>query len=466
MSKAITNIIVETEMLGEAEHESVRVSAIELLDRIDNCAACEGGWNIQEVIWPARNLFKGAPKLVLLPLDRIGAEPGLSGAHVMIGYFSDPSPDPSNKIFPSRPMVVKVAKEIKEAKDDILIDEKKSADDIRSYVAYSKHRFAIPLHINEAAGGLHTVLWSPFSSSTWIWESYQKADEPRLSLAVNDLAKLLAPKKPSYSSRSTRPSTQTFDCVSIIENVFRQLMPLHRRNGSATRQDRSVLEEYKWYLRNYSDKDSWGEDWLGFWKGDEVEELGYKGPNPFSVLKRLEDVKLPLYCGAVHGDLHPHNIVISDTGSPHIIDFGWTQDNAHIGKDFALLECNLRFVWLDTALSMQAIDTLTSWISFTEPAPKTGEKDCDSKIELIKKLRELAQTHFPPDTDWDREYVVPLFLIAFGLLSHIASFRNQVAARLSVLKLAQYVDERVLPKRSGGALKASTGVKEAAESNG
>jgi len=54
-----------------------------------------------------------------------------------------------------------------------------------------------------------------------------------------------------------------------------------------------------------------------------------------------------MFLGAIQGDLHPGNIVYTRGGRPAIIDFGWASDKAHVAKDFVLLECNLRFLFLN-----------------------------------------------------------------------------------------------------------------------
>jgi serine/threonine protein kinase len=174
-----------------------------------------------------------------------------------------------------------------------------------------------------------------------------------------------------------------------------------------------------------------------------VSVYGAEHANPFWVLARLKERKIKMYCGAIHGDLHPKNIVLS-MRTPHLIDFGWAKGDAHIAKDFVLLECNLRFMVLHADVDRETIRQFTGWISWEGPPPKLACEYCARRVELIRCLREIARKHFPDGTVWNEEYVVPLFLVAFGLLKHFASAENQNAAEMTVLSLADYIKREVL----------------------
>src|SRR5207249_1485971 len=113
-----------------------------------------------------------APKLILVPLERLGAAQGFSGSHVMIGYFCTDD----NQILPSRPMVVKTLRlveggrtEEKNAAQEKLEQEWNSAKQIRLHAAYNVGAFATPLRYDKP----NSVLWSPFKSSAPIFQGYQ-----------------------------------------------------------------------------------------------------------------------------------------------------------------------------------------------------------------------------------------------------------------------------------------------------
>jgi hypothetical protein len=178
------------------------------------------------------------------------------------------------------------------------------------------------------------------------------------------------------------------------------------------------------------------------WRRNPVEELNRSFYNPINCLERLTKLEVNLQLGAIHGDLHPRNVVLAGTNEPHLIDFGWAADRAHIAKDFALMECNLRFVTVRPDIAADDLSAFTRWIAFDETPPNLKSEDCNKLVLLIQKLREIARRHFPTDSDWDAQYIVPLFLTAFGLLQVLPSIDNQMAARLTILQLSQYLKDK------------------------
>lgn len=141
------------------------------------------------------------------------------------------------------------------------------------------------------------------------------------------------------------------------------------------------------------------------------------------------------------GDLHPRNILFSSQKAPHVIDFGWAEDGAHIAKDFALLECNVRFMVMRPEITPSELHDLGRWIGFDGDAPLFANAYCQSRVNLVKCIRGRARNVFPEDTDWDVEYIIPLFLIALGLLKHLRDTDNQAAATSFVLSLANYLGQ-------------------------
>jgi serine/threonine protein kinase len=232
-----------------------------------------------------------------------------------------------------------------------------------------------------------------------------------------------------------------------MQSAFEFLWPLHQRGGTAKRKRRRFDDEYEPQLRKIDSAD-WAKKWRTCWGSDEesrARDFGEEWENPFHVLAKTRSIEAELFCGGVHGDLHPKNIVFS-RDTPTIIDFGWAKGDAHIAKDFVLFECNVRFVTLPASVSYHEVDAVSSWISFDEEAPKVTCPDLRGRLELVSLLRAKARRAFPDDTNWDLEYVVPMFMVAIGLLKHSNDFSSQVSARRHVLRLAQYVAERVLPK--------------------
>ena len=69
------------------------------------------------------------------------------------------------------------------------------------------------------------------------------------------------------------------------------------------------------------------------------------------------------------------------------------------------------------------------------------------RAELIKDLRNIAKKTIRPndqEPDWNWEYIVPLFLVAFGLLRFAPQLGNQQAAVRFVLVLANKIERLLL----------------------
>jgi hypothetical protein len=431
--------VPEYDVLDEVSLRAVLQSGQRLLDTVCESRGTEGSWSFCESVWPAMEVASKAqngglqivPRLVLLPLSRIGAEGGFSGSRILLAYFSDEGPD---KLFPSLPFVVKLA--LREEPESKVVEEKRLADRVRPYLAYNKSAFAIPLFLDHDQNGFD-VLWSPFALTERVAWS---AATSRLSLSSQDLRTAL------------RRSERRIDAVvELVESTFKMLEPLHRRARTTSRSARRFGKEYSRYLRGFRSK--WGQEWLNAWGTEPVtSDLGRDGLyNPIWVLEQLESTsEFKLLTGAVHGDLHPGNILYSQAQTPSIIDFGWADDDAHVAKDFALLECNLRFVYLPADLPFEDIKGLSSWIAFDQSAPTFDDETCNGFALAISKIRERYRQIGDEAMDWDLEYVVPLFFVAFGLLRFLDQYWNQLAARMFVLELAEYLAKRVLPRVTSG----------------
>jgi Ternary complex associated domain 9 len=418
---------VVEEMLEAPQREAVQRSAEKLLAAMCASSDSDGGWNLREIVWPALALCgKGkafTTRLVLMPLDRIGGEPGRSGNKVMIAYFE---PIDSPAILRSQPLVLKVSSEEMRFADK-LKSEWEQAKAIRPHLAYHKDAFAVPVFFHDERPA---VLWSPFSSNRELWATAQREG----TLKIRELWEDLNPA-------ASAPSIQKEQLISILDGVYALLWPLHQAGGTGRRKNIEVLREYGPYLRHVHEP--WAEQWRGLW-GAETKETASDFDatdwvNPFYLLKTLKDFRADLWIGAVQGDLHPRNILLNSWNSPNVIDFGWASGEAHVAKDFALLECNLRFMTLPPSVSLSSVKQMAGWLGNGEPKPKVPEEAAKLRIDLIVHLREKLPLHLPGPTDWTVNYLLPLFLVAMGLLKHNVSCGHQEAARLTILHLAKHL---------------------------
>ncbi|MBV9125329.1 MAG: phosphotransferase, partial [Planctomycetes bacterium] len=147
----------------------------------------------------------------------------------------------------------------------------------------------------------------------------------------------------------------------------------------------------------------------------------------------------PMRLGVVHGDLHPGNIILRTGEPPAIIDFGWSKDLAHVAKDYVLMECNIRFLTLRPQVGESQLEPFVKWVAWDEKAPGTLIKYLQQRAQLVECVREQATTALGADTNWNQEYLVPLFLTAFGLLRYAPQLGHQSAAVLFVESLARHL---------------------------
>ncbi|MEW6412786.1 MAG: phosphotransferase [Candidatus Zixiibacteriota bacterium] len=387
-------------------------------------------------VYPHIRRYSNLPiNLKLVSLERVGAAPGFSGATVTIGYFYRNHPDDH----PSNPMVLKISRPtIKKGRlFDKLNDEWNRAMQVASYAGQDKSNFAFPIHLDKANQRReYSVLWSPFFSS----KAFRY--RPLLGLRVSSLANVLRGKETLANTSLSEFVTTAFD----------RLDDMHFRIGSGRLcRRRNILCEYKRYLRGWSRGER--EKWAAIW-GPHTEQMtkqfGRSWTNPIWLMDQLRYKRPRLTLGAVHGDIHPLNIIIQNDRSPGVIDFGWAEDESHVAKDFVLMECNFRFVFLKPDIPFSAILKLSRAIGGNLRSElNSGSAQCDEYYQLIKDLRELAIGRLGEGSDFDIEYVLPLFLTAFGLLRHLDSFENQVSAHLTVLGLSDYCRKNVLPKLTG-----------------
>ncbi|MFP2897874.1 phosphotransferase [Corallococcus sp. 4LFB] len=450
MSKQI-EVEVSYDLLEQSRRKAIQDSALQLLEEKDTGGSeLDQASNRREDIWPALNAY-GHDKnlsqdyeLSLLPLSRIGAEQGFSGSSILLGYFRHRR---NSNLFPSQPMVIKLRKRPPESFGTLseLRDELHRAERLLPYISYHKSQYAVPLHISDVLSKTeYQVLWSPFALTDLV----QRHESALSFLDAPDLRQLLAIKK------GTEPTKDQLEmALNVVKSAFQILDPLHKRDGTARSVSTSFQKEYAPYLRKFGE--SWGGSWMELWGTQrETSDFGVSWLNPFWVLNELmARNNISLRLGAVHGDLHPGNILYATPERPFLIDFGWADDNAHIAKDFVLLECNLRFIYFPADVSFADARQFAQLNAQNVALPENLRKRFKPRHDLIQALRTAFVNAHGGRVDWMEEYVIPLFLVSMGLLRYVDQYANQVAARLTVLELARYISDEYLlsEKRSTSA---------------
>lgn len=146
--------------------------------------------------------------------------------------------------------------------------------------------------------------------------------------------------------------------------------------------------------------------------------------------------------GAIHGDLHPKNIVFDEDGLVYIIDFGWAKKNAHVVADYVLLDINLRSMTLPAQIAEEDIVAASSYLYPTDALPK-GSNPLQERLIIVKEqIWDTACTNEAVELDnWHKEYLVPFFIVAYGLLVHLEHARNQRALVATVLGAAKRIKD-------------------------
>ena len=372
-------------------------------------------------------------EIVVLPLDRIGAPAGASGASVYIAYYSHNN-STSTQLAPSQPLVVKIGTYHK------LNEEKKGADSWATLTDNEKTKFAFPLHL-DFEDEEHAILLAPFQSLSKVAEGGNRNE-----VQVRDLWHLLDDKSELMSAANVSWARIS----DLVSQALDAMKPAHR--GILAKQSPAEFDyatQYNRYLRNTTSGGKRSAKYITtslFGNDPVTTAFGLEWPNPTGVVRRIIDHRMRFtgFLGAVHGDLHPKNIVLDNFGGVQIIDFGWAAVNRHVIRDYVLLDLNLRGTTLPSQVSELGILQLARFLRETDevsslPPAVRGRAGILCNV-IWKKARENAIV-----TDWDHEYLIPLFLVGYGLLVHLDSARNQQSLVATVLQLAKELDAIVPP---------------------
>ena len=147
----------------------------------------------------------------------------------------------------------------------------------------------------------------------------------------------------------------------------------------------------------------------------------------------------------VHGDLHPSNVVLDVNANPNLIDFSWCTNEAHILKDFLVMECSIRFFMLPRHLSQASQSLFDEFLLEPKEESMSGavaalrdsgvDEETLSHLErcarIVVLLRMLAARACGPHFDL-RDYLACQALVLYGLMA-IQRYPFDVCARALAL---------------------------------
>jgi hypothetical protein len=218
----------------------------------------------------------------------------------------------------------------------------------------------------------------------------------------------------------------------LLVQVYEACAVAHgRQQDQLPRRDVRLQVEYEWYLRGRATDElltrCFGTELL------EVEILGARFEHPVRFVDRLLASDAELMCAATHGDLHPSNVIVRGRadGRPevHLIDFGWGRHEAHILKDFALMEWSLRFLrfppFFDLDVQREVDEMLVQeegWRGLVEGSGGIASSGLATEYRRLGRLIGVVRTTARSTCEGSgynySEYQVALYLILYGLLKH------------------------------------------------
>jgi hypothetical protein len=357
---------------------------------------------------------------VLVPLERLGSVQGYSGASVFVCYFLDSSVD-DLKLLPSRPLVIKIGAHTS------LQRELRVKNFWPSHPSGHDGRFALPFFLSKRDPVTKRgVLISHFSG-----ENIFAIDGWQLQLA--DLWSLLR-KDPVPEEQLMKSNSELFELVHGIH-----------REGRVNCQRRSInlYKEYAYYLRHQNRKAGVAHDTFG--SEAEVVAFGKSWSNPSRILEAIRRMApVEVACGPVHGDLHPKNVVFGQHDVVNVIDFGWATKSGHIVRDYVLMELNYRAMTFPSGVSFESLEAMSRNLDPDEDNVAIPDARLESRMKLIRDGVWEQVRNNGVVSSWDVEYLVPMFLVAYGLLKHLDNARNQSALLMTLLSLGDRISAKLL----------------------
>lgn len=386
--------------------------------------------------------------MVFLPLDRMGQAQGKSNAKSALCYFRFESPDSPNTLY-SLPIVIKQGQH--EGGEKSLKNEFKQAEKISRYLRHSPV-FVLPFYCYQDADRQIDFLLST---------SVVDYDGRMVSITNGKISTFM---DRLYGMEDTCDAKNMQEIQKMLGFIYGKLRYLHcgpsEVRGKKVTEPRTYAEEYGRYLRHMEEPARKGV-FQRMWCADVVDYSMCKRSNcPLQLLEKILPLEWTFHTGGIHGDVHPRNIVFLGglSSEAYLIDYGWAEEDAHVAKDFVLMECNLRFMALDPKISICARRAITGCIE-REHIKEFLDKCVDGDtyvtgiLSLIQEVRSqfqqtIQQLNEPPEQElseetWLHEYYIPLFLTAYGLVKFYDECRNQTAMWETIDALATLLSEKI-----------------------
>lgn len=144
-------------------------------------------------------------------------------------------------------------------------------------------------------------------------------------------------------------------------------------------------------------------------------------PHPVNIYPRILNKRLTGQRSLVHGDLHPRNILVDESGKSWLIDFAKVTKRHNL-YDFIRLETYLRLMALESgAFSLNEYTqfelTLNADTLGQQGTPPTNAH-LSKAYTVIQAIRRTARKYMGPEPDFRNEYFPTLFLHCLAMLKY------------------------------------------------
>jgi hypothetical protein len=217
----------------------------------------------------------------------------------------------------------------------------------------------------------------------------------------------------------------------IFESLYGSTLELPR-NASRPRRF-TIDEEYQLALRlTYANPVA--ESLLGNDVGARrLKYLNTEILNPRAFIEDARHRTIEGAVGPVHGDLHASNVIIDATGGVHLIDFAKASTNGHLLKDYALMECSLRFLVFPHHVNLEEQEQVDRQLLDEDGGTRLRSYSGGSMAQHYQRLGEALDVvrHFARKALGNEkfdQYLLSLYVILYGNLGFPA-FNRHVALR-------------------------------------
>lgn len=391
-----------------------------LLDEDAEALVAESAADVleKEDLWHSNRV---EPRVLhLIGLDRLGGEAGHGGSRVFVGYFS--GGDAKGAKRSSVPLLLKVV-ERNRNRARTLHNEQQRYEAVRGFL--NENLVARCLNAYRSTDGALAVLWGEFFSD-------------RTSTGMPELPQEF---RHQIERRHWGKARET------VKAAYEILGDAHTEEARI--EDIRFLDEYREYLREDE-----GCEWLAASLPNtaRIDVMGVSVRNPCQVLRRLRANPAAAtgkgLRAAVHGDLHPRNIMVGSVTRACLIDWGWANADFHVIVDFVLMELSVKFFYLPWHLRRDEVvhwerRRLASW-----DEPILAAEGCVRGADpLIRIVRKLAKPHIVEPTkkrSLALQYMLPLFLVTMGTFTFAQRVANLDHLILSAGLLAERVESELL----------------------